>query len=145
MVLTLSTRMPAQDSEQMQLVRAEVDPGYSSPVAGTGQSVNPLSSQQLDELLGPIALYPDPLLAQVLAAATYPMDIVQAARFLNTSSDLSKLDQMGLDPSIQALARFPDTLRMMDDELDWTNALGAAFLNQQQDVMDAVQRLRVQA
>lgn len=145
MVLTVSTALQAQDSEQIQFGRADVAPAYSSPAVGTRQGATPLSAQQLDELLGPIALYPDPLLAQVLAAATYPMDIVQAARFLNTSSDLSKLDQMGLDPSVQALARFPDTLKMMDEELDWTNALGTAFLNQQQDVMNAVQRLRVQA
>ncbi len=145
MVLSHSEPMPAQDYEQTQFARPDITPGFSSPAAGTGQNATPLSTQQLDELLGPIALYPDPLLAQVLAAATYPMDIVQAVRFLNTSSDLSQLDRMGLDPSVQALARFPDTLKMMDQELDWTNALGTAFLNQQQDVMDAVQRLRVQA
>ncbi|MBI5762534.1 MAG: DUF3300 domain-containing protein [Planctomycetes bacterium] len=145
LALTVSTNLHAQDSEQLQVARAEVDPGNRSTAAGAGQSATPLSPQQLDELLGPIALYPDPLLAQVLAAATYPMDIVQAVRLLNSSTDLSQLDQMGLDPSVQALARFPDTLKMMDAELDWTNALGAAFLNQQQDVMDAVQRLRTQA
>ena len=145
LVLTLSTRLRAQDPQQMPPVQQEVDASYISPAQGTGQSYTPLSPQQLDELLGPVALYPDPLLAQVFAAATYPLDIVKAARFLNTSSDLSQLDQMGLDPSIQALARFPDTLRMMDEQLDWTNALGAAFLNQQQDVMAAVQRLRAQA
>lgn len=145
LVLSLSTQLPAQDLQEVRLVQPDVDPSYTAQPPDGGVSYVPLSPQQLDELLGPIALYPDPLLAQVLAAATYPMDIVQAARFLNTSSDLSQLDQMGLDPSVQALARFPDTLRMMDEELDWTNALGAAFLNQQPDVMETVQRLRAQA
>ncbi|HKQ50582.1 MAG TPA: DUF3300 domain-containing protein [Phycisphaerae bacterium] len=145
LVLTISTNILAQDSQEVLLVDPEVDPAYAIPPQDDGQNYVALSPQELDDLLGPVALYPDPLLAQVLAAATYPMDIVQAARFLNSSSDLSQLEQMGLDPSVQALARFPDLLKRMDEELEWTNAIGAAFLNQQQDVMDAVQRLRAQA
>ena len=145
MVLALCSRMPAQSVQEVPVVQPGDDPDYAVAPQDNGRSYAPLSPQQLDELVGPVALYPDPLLAQVLAAATYPMDIVQAARFLSTSSDLEQLDQMGLDPSVQALARFPDLLKRMDGELDWTEALGAAFLNQQQDVMDAVQRLRAQA
>lgn len=146
LVMGLALRAGAQPIEQMQPVPQGVDPNYAAaPSQGGAPQYTPFTPQQLDELLGPVALYPDPLLAQVLAAATYPMDIVQAARFLSTSSDLDQLDQLGLDPSVQAIARIPSVLQMMDEQLDWTNALGAAFLNQQQDVMVAVQRLRTQA
>jgi len=145
LILSLSAQLWAQDAHSVQYEEPQVGPGYMAPEGGDAQSDATLTAEQLDQLLGPVALYPDPLLAQVLAAATYPMDIVQAVRLLDTTDDPSQLDQMDLDPSVQALARFPDTLRMMDEELDWTNALGAAFLHQQPEVMAAVQRLRAQA
>ena len=105
----------------------------------------PLSYQQLDQLLGPIALYPDPLIAQILPAATLPTQIVLADRYVSGGGDPNQIDQQPWDPSVQALARYPNVLKWMDDNLNWTTELGQAFLNQQQDVMDSIQRLRQSA
>jgi len=120
---------------------------------GQSQSTNTavFSAQEIDSMLAPIALYPDALLSQVLMAATYPLEIVQAARWSksngNTGGDaaLSKVSDQTWDPSVQSLVAFPQVLAMMSEELDWTQKVGDAFLAQQGDVMDAVQRLRVQA
>lgn len=106
--------------------------------------------QQLDQLVARIALYPDPLLAQVLAAATYPNDIPAAAQWADEhhylmGQDLANAisaDQLPWDPSVQALLPFPSVLDMMNADMGWTSQLGNAFLAQQQDVMDAVQRQR---
>ena len=103
------------------------------------------SSTDLDQMLGPIALYPDPLIAQLLPAATLPSEIVQADRYINGGGDPNLIDQQPWDPSVQALARYPTVLKWMDDNLAWATALGQAFLAQQQDVMDSIQRLRAQA
>jgi len=110
-----------------------------------------MSQDQLDSLIAPIALYPDPLLAQVLAASTYPLKIVVAARWVQENSNLKgkalveAAGRQDWDPSIQALVVFPTVLQMMDQSLDWTTALGNAFLAQQADVMAAVQRMRMKA
>jgi len=106
--------------------------------------------QQLDQLVARIALYPDPLLAQVMAAATYPNDIPPAAQWADehhylTGQALANAiqgDQLPWDPSVQALLPFPSVLDMMNSDMRWTTDLGNAFLAQQQDVMDAVQRQR---
>ena len=121
--------------------------------AGTAQSRAPFTPDQLDQLLAPIALYPDPLLGQILMAATYPLEVVHAARWLNdpthaalTSVDLATaLDLQPWDPSVKALVPFPDILRTMEASLDWTEAVGDAFLADEAAVMDAVQRLRQRA
>jgi Protein of unknown function (DUF3300) len=105
----------------------------------------PLADQQLDQLLGPIALYPDPLIAQILPASTLPTQIVLADRYVTGSGDPNQIDQQPWDASVQALARYPSVLKWMDDNLNWTTELGEAFLNQQQDVMDSIQRLRQSA
>ncbi len=105
----------------------------------------PLSYQQLDQLLGPIALYPDPLIAQILPASTLPTQIVLADRYVSGGGDPNQIDQQPWDPSVQALARYPNVLQWMDQNLNWTAELGQAFLNQQQDVMDSIQRLRQSA
>jgi len=105
----------------------------------------PLSDQQLDQLLGPIALYPDPLIAQILPASTLPTQIVLADRYVTGGGDPNQIDQQPWDASVQALARYPNVLAWMDDNLNWTAELGEAFLNQQQDVMDSIQRLRASA
>ena len=105
----------------------------------------PLGYQQLDQLLGPIALYPDPLIAQILPASTLPTQIVMADRYISGGGDPNQIDQQPWDPSVQALARYPGVLQWMDQNLDWTTELGQAFLNQQQDVMDSIQRLRQSA
>jgi len=107
--------------------------------------------EELDQLVAPIALYPDSLLAQVLMASTYPLEIVDAARFQKASPGLKDkalddaLQQKNWDPSVKSLLSFPQVLTMMNEQLDWTQKLGDAFLAQQSDVMDAVQRLRNKA
>lgn len=103
------------------------------------------SAADLDRMLAPIALYPDPLLAQLLPAATLPEQVVLADRYLREGGDLNQVDAQPWDNSLKALARYPATLRMLDDNLAWTTDLGQAFLNQPADVMDSVQRLRAQA
>ena len=108
------------------------------------------SPAQLDQLLAPIALYPDQLLAQILTAATYPLEVVQADRWLMDPNNAAlKGDQLfaalapiDWDPSVKSLVPFPQILSMMDQRIDWTQNLGDAFLAQQGDVMDSVQRLR---
>jgi len=103
------------------------------------------SSPELDTLVGPIALYPDPLIAQILPAATLPTQIVLAERFLGAGNNIDLVDQQPWDQSVKAVARYPDLLKMLDGNLDWTTQLGQAFLYQPQDVMNAIQRLRSQA
>ena len=109
------------------------------------------SAQELDQMLAPIALYPDSLLAQVLIAATYPEQVTEADRWLKSNPGLkgdplnTALDGMAWDLSIKALAPFPQVLEMMAKESAWTQRLGEAFLAQQGDVMDSVQRLRHKA
>lgn len=115
------------------------------PVPPPAPAVQLLSGPQLDQMLGPIALYPDPLLGTILPAATTPSDIVLADRYVNGGGDPSLIDQQPWSLSVKALARYPTLLKWMDDNLAWTTALGQAFLYQPQDVMDSVQRLRAQA
>jgi hypothetical protein len=105
----------------------------------------PLPPDQLDQLLAPIALYPDPLMAQILPAATLPAQIVLADRYVSGGGDPNLIDQQPWDPSVQALAHYPNILQWLDDNLGWTTEVGQAFLYQQQDVMDSVQRLRAEA
>ncbi len=103
------------------------------------------SPEQLDNLLAPVALYPDPLLAQVLLAATFPDQIDEAARFVRANNDPDYIDQAAWDVSVKAVAHYPTVLFSMADKLDWTTALGQAYVNQSTDVMTAVQRLRAEA
>lgn len=105
----------------------------------------PLGAAELDQLLGPIALYPDPLIAQILPASTLPTQIVLADRYVSSGGDPNQIDQQPWDASVQALARYPEVLKWMDDNLNWTTELGQAFLNQPQDVMESIQRLRQSA
>jgi len=113
-----------------------------------GSSFRP---EEIDQMVAPIALYPDSLLAQTLAASTYPLEIVQAGRFVQQNKDLKgeKLMQAAKDkdwdPSVKAMLEFPDVLLMMNEKLEWTEKLGNAFLSQQRDVMASVQRLRQKA
>ena len=110
-----------------------------------------LTAEQLDSVVAPIALYPDAVLSQVLVASTYPLEIVQAYQWLQEHRDLQGQDLTeaaqahGWDPSIQALVVFPDVLKRLNDNVTWTTNLGNAFLGQQADVMDAVQRMRLKA
>jgi len=108
---------------------------------------------QLDQMVAPIALYPDDLLGQILMAATYPLEVVQADRWLQDAQNASlqgsslaqALQSQPWDPSVKSLVPYPQILSMMDSNLDWTEALGEAFLAQQPAVMDSVQRLRARA
>lgn len=123
-----------------------------SPVArAQTQAVAPdggakFSNQQLDELVGPIALYPDELLAIVLPASTFPLEIVQAARYLEKRKSEPKLEPSeSWDSSVLGLLNYPEVVEAMNQDLDTTSRLGGAVINQQQDVMDAIQRFRTQA
>ncbi len=126
-------------------------PQSSPPAASaTGQQAK-IPPEQLDSLVAPIALYPDPLLAQVLAASTYPLEIVQLQRWLEKNTNLKDkaladaVAKQAWDPSVQALAALPDVVKRLGDDIAWTADLGNAFLAQQTDVMDAVQRMRKKA
>jgi hypothetical protein len=120
--------------------------GAQSAAGGPGYP-----QEELDQLLAPIALYPDQLLTQILIAATYPLEVVEAARFVQQNRDLQgdALDQAladkNWDPSVQSLAAYPQVLAMMNDNLEWTQRLGDAFLVDQARVMDTVQSLRQKA
>ena len=111
----------------------------------------PLTAAQLEQLVAPIALYPDPLLAEVLMASTYPLDIVQAERWLERNKKLkddhlkAEVDKQPWDESIKSLVATPDVLTMMSTKIDWTRKLGDAVVAQQADIMDAIQRLRAKA
>ena len=121
-------------------------PASAQPAGGDAYS-----EEELDQLLAPIALYPDQLLTQILIAATYPLDVAEAARFVQQNPNLrgDALDQAladkNWDPSVQSLAAFPQVLAMMDEKLAWTQRLGDAFLVDQPRVMNTVQVLRRKA
>ena len=111
----------------------------------------PFRQEELDQMLAPVALYPDSLLSQMLMASTYPLEVVQAARWSRSNRSLKgeaavkAVEGMDWDPSVKSLVAFPEVLAQMDEKLDWTERLGEAFLAQQQDVMDTIQHLRRRA
>ncbi len=136
------------------LVRGNVpllaqQPNTSS--AATPAPAAPLAAGALDSLVAPIALYPDPLLAQVLAASTYPLELVQLQQWLEKHKGLNEkamadaVQKENWDPSIQSMAALPDVVKQLVENIKWTAELGNAFLAQQSDVMDAVQRMRLKA
>jgi len=130
---------------------------WSMPGAVLAQAQAPatqeqtLKAEELDQLVSPIALYPDTLLAEVLMAATYPLEVVQADRWASDNKNLkgdqlkAAVDKQGWDDSVKSLVATPSVLTMMSTKLDWTQKLGDAVLAQQTDVMDAIQRLRTKA
>jgi hypothetical protein len=119
---------------------------FGGPIPLVVQSTaSNLSDDQLDTLLAPIALYPDPLLAQILPASTVPGDVVMAARYVAAKKDPDKIDAQPWEESVKALARYPEVLQMMDEKLDWTTELGQAFIAQPDDVYNSIQRLRAKA
>ena len=132
------TPPPVQSQDQVQ------------PDAQRPQSA-PQTPDQLQRLVAPIALYPDSLVAQILAASTFPEQVVEADRWVQAHPDLKgdalgqEVDQQPWDPSVKALTAFPSVLGNMDKNLSWTSSLGDAYYNQQQDVMDAVQVMRQRA
>ena len=122
-----------------------------SAPAAFAQSRSEFTQPELEQMLAPVALYPDALLSQVLMAATYPVEVVQAARWTRANPGLRgedavwAVDGMDWDPSVKSLVAFPHVLQRMDEKLDWTEDLGEAFIGQEQDVMDTVQLLRRRA
>jgi hypothetical protein len=115
-----------------------------------GEAAQPakFKQEELDQMLAPIALYPDSLLTQILMASTYPLEIVQADRWAKQNKDMKgdalakALEAQPWDPSVKSLVNFPQVLTMMSEKLDLTQKLGDAFLAQQKDVMDTIQNLR---
>jgi hypothetical protein len=122
-------------------------PAQNGPLDPSGAVVPDvrLSREQLKELTGPIALYPDPLVAMILPASTFPSDVVLAARFVQSNEDPARVDEKPWDESVRGLTRYPDVLTWMDENLEWTTQLGYAYLAQPEDVMDSIQELRAQA
>ncbi|MGB8103358.1 MAG: DUF3300 domain-containing protein, partial [Pseudolabrys sp.] len=131
-----------------QAASAQNPPASTPASAPADQALKP---EQLDALVAPIALYSDTLLAEVLMASTYPLEVVQAARWLDENKNLkgdalkAEADKQGWDDSVKSLTATPSVLAMMSSKLDWTQKLGDAVLAQQADVMDAIQRLRAKA
>jgi hypothetical protein len=119
--------------------------------SSNGQAYTTQTPEQLQQLVAPIALYPDSLVAQILAATTFPAEVVEADRWVQAHPDLKgddlakAVDQMTWDPSVKALTGFPSVLGNMDKNISWTSSLGDAYYNQQQDVMDAIQVMRQKA
>ena len=125
-------------------------PGNAFAIGQTAQA-SVIPPDQLDSLVAPIALYPDPLLAQTLAASTYPLELMQLSQWLARNSGLKDqaladaVEKQPWDPSVQAMALLPDVVKRLVDDIQWTTDLGNAFLAQQSGVMDAVQRMRRKA
>ena len=127
---------------------------WSEPRSATAdQSQSAPTQRQLDALLAPIALYPDQLLSQILMASTYPLEVIEAARWVSRPENeglqgdrlADALENQDWDPSVKALAAFPHILKMMDTDLDWMAQLGEAFQTEETAVMDSVQHLRREA
>ena len=122
------------------------------PAAAASEQAAPkIPPDQLDSLVAPIALYPDPMLAQVLAASTYPLEVVQLQQWLEKNKGLKDkaladaVQKQPWDPSVQGMAALPDVVKLLANDVQWTTDLGNAFLAQQNDVMEAVQRMRKKA
>ena len=125
-----------------------VPPGL---LAQGAEGAKPFTQEELDQLLAPIALHPDSLLAQILMASTYPLEVVQAERWAKQNKGLqgdaltAALEKQNWDPSVKSLVNFPQVLTMMSEKLDWTQNLGDAFIGQEKEVMQTVQKLRKKA
>ena len=134
-------QMPAQQAQSQVMTTATNEP----------PPVEKIPPDQLDSLVAPIALYSDPLLAQTLAASTYPLEIIQLEQWLERNKNLKDkaladaVEKQNWDPSVQAMAAFPEVLTRLASNVSWTTDLGNAFLAQQSDLMDAVQRMRAKA
>jgi Protein of unknown function (DUF3300) len=121
------------------------EPPPEQPEAPTQGVPRQLSPEELNELLAPIALYPDALVALILPASTMPSEVVLAARYISSNGDPARIANQPWDDSVKSLTRYPDVLKWMDHNLEWTTAVGEAFLDQPADVMNSIQRLRAEA
>src|ERR1700683_5275499 len=141
--VTMPQNLAAQDAQ------APAQDGQGAQPATPGYTTQ--TPDQLDQLVAPIALYPDSLVAQILAASTFPAEVVEADRWLQANPDLKgddlakAVDQQTWDPSVKALCAFPTVLGNMDKNISWTSSLGDAYYNQEQQVMDAIQVMRQKA
>jgi Protein of unknown function (DUF3300) len=144
---TLPQNVLAQDNQDQD----QAAQGQAPNPPDARPAYTPQTTDQLDQLVAPIALYPDSLVAQILAASTFPDQIVEADRWVQANPDLKgdalaqAVDKQPWDPSVKALCAFPTVLGNMDKNISWTSSLGDAYYNQQQDVMDAIQRMRRKA
>ena len=144
-IALLGAPLPLSAQEQQQ---GQLPPPQQQPPQ---QQQSTLSQQQLQQLVAPIALYPDALLAQVLTASTYPLEVAMAARWSEKNQNLKgaaledAMQNQAWDPSVKGLTSVPQVLAMMNDKLDWTQQLGEAFLAQPDDVQNAIQALRAKA
>ena len=126
-------------------------PGAPPPAAGEPAGPPAFKPEELEQIVAPIALYPDPLVAQVMMASTYPLEIIQAARFVKANPNLKEaalneeLKKYDWDDSVKSLVSMPQVLDLMNEKLDWMQKLGDAFLSQRKETMDAIQRLRARA
>jgi uncharacterized membrane protein YgcG len=142
LALALSLAAPAGWAQE-----TPASPGAATPSAAK----KTFSQQDLDQILAPIALYPDALLAQIFMASTYPLEVVEAARWVKANPGLKEkaledaMQKQTWDPSVKSLTAVPQVLEQMNEKLDWTQKLGDAFLAQQKDVMATVQALRAKA
>jgi len=155
--MSLVTLSAASYGQQDAPAAQDAPPTQDAPAAQTQPPApdqphpSQLTPEQLQELVAPIALYPDALVAQILASSAYPTQIVEAERFLQQNPDLkgqdlgAAVDKQDWDPSVKALTQFPSVLANMDKDLSWTSELGDANYNQQKEVMDAIQYMRRKA
>src|SRR5271166_5480089 len=147
----LSATFPVGVSAQDQDAQAPPPDSQGPPPGSQAPTYAQQTPEQLQRLVAPIALYPDSLVAQILAASTFPDEVVEADRWVQAHPELKgdalgqAVDQQPWDPSVKALCAFPSVLGNMDKNLSWTSSLGDAYYNQQQDVMDAVQVMRHKA
>jgi len=142
-------------SSPLLLAQQPVPEAQSQAVTNTAPAAEvetpKIPNDQLDSLVAPIALYPDPLVAQILAASTYPLEIIQLEQWMTNNKTLKDkaladaVAKLPFDPSVQSLAAFPDVIKQLGEQVSWTMDLGNAFLAQQTDVMDAIQRMRAKA
>ena len=126
------------------LLAQAAPPADAKKAAAPAEAPEKLPPEQLDSLVAPIALYPDPLLAQTLAASTYPLELIQLQQWMEKNPNLKDkaladaVAKQPWDPAVQSMAAFPDAVKRLADDIQWTDDLGNAFLSQQADVMDAV-------
>jgi uncharacterized membrane protein YgcG len=145
---TLVAPLHAQQPEQPKPLAVSPDLVSGQPKGAAGAT---FSKEQVEQLVAPIALYPDALVAQVLMASTYPLEVVQAARWSKANPKVTgkaledAMQKQSWDPSVKSLTATPQVLAMMNEKLDWTQQLGDAFLASEKDVLDGVQRLRKKA
>ena len=146
-----STPTPQSQQPTSSPQPAQTPANQQSATTSTDQQPATIPADQLDSLVAPIALYPDPLLSQVLVASTYPLEIIQLQQWLEKNKNLNdktlvnEVSKQPWDPSIQAMASLPEVVKRLADDIQWTTDLGNAFLAQQNDVMDAIQRMRQKA